>query len=311
MSGISAANYVVALHDIMGQSSLLKKWDRIEDLHAEDEEAVDAFKRTTTVVRDVRNDFRNIVTAFAKTGMDYSELDLPEEVIDELKEINRFEIRQQSFSDTTIWFSEAHTQSGFVCAKRVLYLLYGMAGVHLTQLVRKIPCRGGISFGAGTTELYSGTTDQISGEIYGPVLESAYRLESSIADYFRVVIHDRLVDFFEESFVDIDTLEKGSLDHIAASGNNWVLDQCQKLITIDSDGAYILDFAGEFVSENIGEVFRKMGLGPAKVFQHVLGFATDSQELWASERNFQLADRYAKLRGYLKHCEQYWVKQKQ
>src|SRR5690606_8782322 len=128
MSKFTAANYVVAIHDIMGQSSLLQKWNKLESLTTSQNEAIDAFEKTTNRIWDVRHDFRNLIDTFAGTGINFTGLELPDHVLNELKEIDRFEIRHQSFSDTNIWFTEAHTVNRFIRAKRVLYLLYGIAG---------------------------------------------------------------------------------------------------------------------------------------------------------------------------------------
>ena len=302
----SYSSFVLAFHDVMGQSELLQKWNDIDKLNAEDKETVEAFENTTQVIREVRDDFRNLIEAFGNTGIDFDELDLDPELKTELKEIDRFVIKHQSFSDTNIWFAKTHTKKMNLCAKQILYLLYGVAGAHFGLLARKIPCRGAISLGVGTTDLYEGA-DGVTSEIYGPVLETAYKIESQVADYCRVVLDDNLVDFLGSSVVDLSKVQKESLEHYAAVSGNLLLSWCSELITQDTDGAYILDFAGKFVSNQFKKVIRKTGGDPSAMFQQILVFAVDSQQEWATKRNFKLAGRYARLRGYLETSKKHWT----
>jgi hypothetical protein len=87
---------------------------------------------------------------------------------------------------------EEQRQHSYTAARGVFAALHGIAGIALIALAEGSPLRGGIDVGLAI--------NLRSDESYGPVLRSAYRLESR-ADYPRVLIGLSLIEYLE-SFID-------------------------------------------------------------------------------------------------------------
>jgi len=98
--------------------------------------------------------------------------------------------------------------------------------------------RAGIAVGAGYTSE--------EGDIYGPVLAEAYRLESEVAVYPRVVISDCVANWFA-SF-DRRSYSSDEERRVAIA----MRDQCQNLVMKDTDGVLAIDFLKATTLQSLG-----------------------------------------------------------
>ena len=112
----------------------------------------------------------------------------------------------------------------------VFATLYGIAGLSLIALTMGVALRGGIEVGLAI-EIYDD-------EVYGRALSDAYTLESTVAQYPRVVVGKAVQDYLEgfKTRSGSSRLEIGVRDHAT---------NCQRFITTDPvDGQPMIDFLG-------------------------------------------------------------------
>jgi hypothetical protein len=144
---------------------------------------------------------------------------VPDEIakeVDSLPHIQEFlenrptgKVHSQSFSDTNIWFTPVSDQEGRLFSATISRLMLGVGIAHLLALSRGTPCRGGIALACGTDAIGKITGAE---EIYGPALIEAYQLESKRADYPRVVVGDYLIKFMTGCLVDIQKMDRQSVE---------------------------------------------------------------------------------------------------
>lgn len=307
---IAVGRYVVALHDLLGQGDEILKWSSYEDLMDKESEAFKAFRHTVNAICTVRTDFKGILEGLNQI----SPSDLPPEIMaqvdlfDHIKKAvqskPRGEIQSQSFSDTNIWFTPTSDEHGNLYAASISRLLLGVCFAHLLALSRGTPCRGGIALACGTDAV--GKILGTNTEIYGPALVEAYKLESNLADYHRVVIGDYLVKFLSGSIVDIDHLDNKSEQFAFHLYDNTMIQNALSLTCTDEDGCIILDFAGPKASRIAKQALIGAGIDPKKMFGNALGFAQKEANSFAQIRNHKLAGRYSALYRYLKDREGHW-----
>ena len=108
------------------------------------------------------------------------------------------------------------------------------AVVFLITLSSGIVSRGSIVAGIGT--------NYFENEIYGPALRNAYKLESEIAQYPRVVIDGNLVEKIKEEL----SLKTDSAEKIL---QKKLAEKCFNFITRDIDGVMILDYLSVEIRE--------------------------------------------------------------
>ena len=99
-----------------------------------------------------------------------------------------------------------------------------------TLLSVGIPIRGGIDLGIGV--------EFITGEIYGPVLQSAYHLENMVAKYPRIVVGKNLNKFIQSNILTSKAECKEGI-----SGENY--DKHVHWIGTHTDGVQIIDYLGK------------------------------------------------------------------
>ncbi|NIM20850.1 MAG: hypothetical protein GTN64_00275 [Candidatus Latescibacteria bacterium] len=112
------------------------------------------------------------------------------------------------------------------------------ASMMLYGLDQGFPFRSGIAIGAGwSTE---------EGDIYGPVVAEAYRLESEVAIYPRVVLSDSLVDWL--SSFDGRSYSTDVEMRVALALRDLCLDSVMK----DKDGPFAIDYLNPRMLESLG-----------------------------------------------------------
>lgn len=196
------------------------------------------------------------------------------------KEMLDWPIGTQSHSDSLVY----HICLGsdpYKPAAAMLDLLWGVGLIVLPALACRQPLRGGMEFhwAANLTE----------DEIYGPAPYLAYDLESRVADYPRIVVGDRLLEY---------------LQGVASNGNGDLqrriarafAEEALGLVCQDSDGRTMVDFLGErfrkAAEAQLGETTVRDTVGKA------YGFVCDSLEQFAKCGNDKLAGKYKRLKGY-------------
>lgn len=139
-------------------------------------------------------------------------------------------------------------------------------------------CRGGIDVGVGG--------EMFEGELYGPALYEAYRLESQVAQYPRIVIGKNLIDYL----VGLTRLEGSD---VTSTYTKTIASKCLSFLVQDIDGQPIVDYLGERLMEAVE--YQPVEDGTiSKAYEFVKREATK----WRDRRDTTLSFRYNLLGNY-------------
>ncbi len=302
-------NYLLFLFDQIGVSEQLRKWKDYKGLVDQDPDWDREFQKSISDTAQIRSDFdayRKGANNKADRLEEAREIvrDEPEMWID-IEATRDLSIGGQSFSDTNIWYVQASDPEKRLHCRQMLSVVLGACGVFLQALHRGQFCRGAIAFGVGTDALQFFGEER--DEIFGPVLEQAHVLESEIAVYPRVVIEETLLKFVAGRMWDLDGLEVGTREYATKQFENLYLTAINKLVTIDDDGCFILDYAGKSSSEQFKSMFEGSGINRSTYFEKIISNVKSEWILYAKElKKPHIADKYAKLYRYLVQCQRFW-----
>lgn len=135
-----------------------------------------------------------------------------------------------------------------------------------------------------------------NGEIYGPALVKAHRLEKGVAQHPRVVIGKRLSKFIQYEGQPTDLGE--SLNSVLASVKGY----CKGFVCLDDDDEMIVDYLGKKASE----LSRFPGNNACDFVKR--GMIKVENELSAARQkgDEKLVERYEKLQAYYQSRAKYW-----
>jgi hypothetical protein len=227
-------DYVVGFFDILGQREHLFNMHS----HPETEEEMQLFteraKATLLSIYKVRSFFN----LYFKN---YLGATPPENVLTnsnkKLKNENSI-ISFQGFSDTLIIYIPLKRNSKKFQWRAIHSLLAASVNILPMLLAEQIPLRGAIEMGVGT--------EFVKGEIYGPVLQEAYLLESEVAKYPRIVAGQKFVSFFKDSLLSVQCSNLTEKERIILEKNsNW--------FSADVDNVQIVDYLGESARSLYGD----------------------------------------------------------
>lgn len=208
----------------------------------------------------------------------------------EAQRIFKSTIGYQSFSDMRVAFSQISIGDGEITLNAVYGLLLGCAFVMLDHLGKSRTPRGAIEVGKGC--------DFFPNEVYGPVLDHAYRLEKVQAGYPRIVVGPELIRCLDVCANSQDT-------RFAANRCREIVPLCRKLITIDDEGCSFVDFLGEAHRNHVSEFAPEAVSYARKAFDFVL-----SQRRRLKTENgieaVKLAYRYERLIRYFESRVDQW-----
>lgn len=150
-------------------------------------------------------------------------------------------------------------------------------------LSKKIPIRGGIDFEGGILIAPNGN------EIYGPVLNRAYSLESNDAEYPRVLIGKGLIDFLNHAST--VQLQDGNIQRYCHS----MSERCKGWIVTDEDQKPMVHFLGP----SNRELMASIPEGPnyyQDILEPVRLFIIECKEKFRYHK--KLSERYGRLGAY-------------
>ena len=256
--------YCVALIDILGQQEALQRFKEIPRTDDERNDFIQIAKKTFGVVDGIRNMFDSF----------YSGYNTPPPADEMLKTDLKF----QGFSDTIIIYVPLASISERIPINSIYAGLLACGSTLLYSMAAGHPLRGGIEIGIAA-ELYEG-------EIYGPALSEAYRLESQVAQYPRIVVGRELTSY-------LWAYKNSSELDVRAKFIKGMAECCLGLLTQDVDGQPIVDYLGE-------GFMTKVDCRPLDddIVNKAYQFVTDEAKKWREQRNTQLAFRYALLHNY-------------
>lgn len=280
-------HYLVVFIDVLGQREALRAIKNLPVNEQEFDKFTGDIKETLGKVIAVREMFTKFFKG-ANVNMPDVNLASPERQDDFIAPSN-FKMNFSGFSDSIIIrvpFGDDGSNEYFTAMNGVYHALAATGSLGLVALSRRIVLRAGLDVGIGTM-----IEDN---EIYGPVLERAYYLESQLAEYPRFLIGDELERFlFHVSRQECKT-KQGEIAKKQA-----VI--CIGMLAKDTDGRLMLDFlGGEFVE--LADDLTKEG-----IFIRALNFVTSQYLRFSKEKNHKLSARYYRLMQYMEEYKGLWV----
>lgn len=194
----------------------------------------------------------------------------------------------RSFSDLVIFYTPFDVKHELITRIRISAMLSACTCVLILENKAGTFFRGGIEIGAGT--------ELSNGDIYGPVLNEAHRLEKDVADYPRIVIGNKLKDFILRETQAPET--GGFLNSVFMRVHNL----CKKLVCLDDDGKMIVDYLGKTASE----LSQFQGSKARDFVKRALTKLENELNVARKECNRKLIKRYEKLQSYYHSRIKFW-----
>ena len=276
--------HCLAYLDILGQRRQLRKFSRIPK---DDPETRQLLKDTAGVVIRLRERAHACFETLQRDTQ-YAAV-LPSDLYQRLRE-GKESVKTQNFSDSLVmWVS----LSGDVEQLRSIIGVYGCMAtcclLHLASICEDHPIRGGIEIGPGL--------ELSDTEVYGAVLEKAHFIESTLADYPRIVVGDELLKYLDVAGSRARSTPLGTLIESLAS-------QARGLITQDSDGMWMLDFLGERVAGLSKTDIRQ------KLFTGAQSYIDGQKQIAYDTQDYKHLSRYFRLGAYFEGRADTWNAEK-
>lgn len=244
-----AHNYCIAFLDLLGQRRAMHGQGLLSPV-----DTVDGNQAFRSVIRDTigaifrlqRGADEMLRGALERDPNSPLRLSLREEQREIWDEMHKTCIQHQRWSDGLVFFASLGDRQ-IKCPMGGPFWIIAQAGCHcFWGLASRQPVRGGIDAAWGV--------ELRPGELYGPAVACAYELESTIAQYPRVVVGQRMVDVLEECRGSAGTDYFSQYDRTLAEA-------CLKLLLRDDDGNWIVHYLGEsframVTKENHPEMYR-------------------------------------------------------
>lgn len=275
---LNIGNYCVSFIDLLGQRMEYEKEGRLPDFKSAEEKEQFIKKLRDTIGRidalqGSSNTFLNAALDYKSPRREELQPDL-KRTYDEMKEVH---LKQQRWSDGLVYFVSL-MEGDVKCPMCGVYTVFvATGGLCFLGLASKIPLRGSIDI-AWAAELHEG-------ELYGAAVAKAYELESQVAQYPRIVVGPRAVDYL------IANINNSSSD-IYSKFNRELAKTCYGMLAQDCDGYYFVHY--------LGDVFHQIatqGLHQ-ELYQASMKFVLEQCKKWRDERNTKLSLRYNQLLSY-------------
>jgi hypothetical protein len=290
-------NYIIGLFDMLGQGRKLSElgslcWklhDRGNLLEDDSKKMKELTSGTYEEVEYFRQLFTGNFNSMKNHLLQHPRIDalLPSEQEIVTKIANDI-CKLRSFSDLVIFYTPFDVKHELITRVRISAMLSACTCVLILETKAGTFFRGGIEIGAGT--------ELSNGDIYGPVLNEAHRLEKDVADYPRIVIGNKLKDFIQSETQAPDAGEFLNAVFVR------VHDLCKKLICLDDDGKMIVDYLGKTASE----LSQFQGSKACDFVKKGLTKLENELNVAKKEGNRKRIKRYEKLQAYY-HCRmKFW-----
>ncbi|HEC98816.1 MAG TPA: hypothetical protein ENN18_00305 [Proteobacteria bacterium] len=275
---IHIANYCISFIDLLGQRLKYKDEGILPKFESPKDKAkfIDKIKHTVAPIDDLQRSS----SQFLESSLDYKSplrKELPPELHPVYDKMHEVKLRQQRWSDGLVYFVFL-LEGNVECPMAGVYKLFVSTGcLCFLGLGKKQPLRGSIDIAWGV-ELHDG-------ELYGAAVAKAYELESYVAQYPRIVVGQRALDY-------LITNIKNPASDIYSEFNRQLAQICLSILTLDSDGYHIVHYLGDSFKN-----FVSKGLHP-KLYQEALKYLSEQCEKWHLEKNTKLSLRYNHLYSY-------------
>lgn len=265
-------DYAVAFIDLLGQRAAMPE----RHLPPNEDEAVAIVKKSVGRIISTQKLFEDFYNSYASTETIYSKLPLP--IKSAVPDMAPAQLKWQYFSDGLVVY--VPLGSGVVASpvSSIFALLLASGMLCLIGLAAGSPIRAGIDA--------AWAVEYRPNELYGSALAHAYKLESEVAQWPRVVVGEGLV---------------GYLQHYATDGDNSLSSRlrremgslCLKLLAVDVDGNHIVDY--------LGSVYSKVTKGELErpTIDRAQRYVEQQIAHWRQVNDIRLVERYEIVRSYL------------
>lgn len=195
-------------------------------------------------------------------------------IYDKIKEVR---LNRQRWSDGLVYFISLE-EGKVQCPIQGVYIqLITNCYLCFFGLANRIPLRGSMDI-AWAAELHKG-------ELYGAAVAKAYELETCVAQYPRIVVGQRVIDYI------IINMNKPASN---------IYDEVDKKFAKICFDMLAQDFDGYYVAHYLGGVFQQMVTSNLHndLYQASLNFIREQCKKWKDERNIKLSSRYSHLLSY-------------
>jgi len=252
------------------------------------EPVLEAKRQTIDVVKKIRNyclEFWKDRLRSESNNPNYHSLTTEQKT--QFKKLKYGDIKFRYISDGIIIYAPLVIIKGEQRVQDIMSIIMTAANLILIEFGNSVAIRGAIELG-WATKIEGWTKNKEDADIYGPVLTRVHYLESKVADYPRIIVGDRLIDYLK--------LRSQLSDEEAGNPQEKLNKICEKhcrLLTCeDTDGQFIVDFLGEYMQG----IIKSPDVAPLVK----LGYQFVKQEYirYKQTRDSKLAFRYEHLMNY-------------
>lgn len=271
---LSLCDYAVAFIDLLGQKASMP--DR--HLPTDKDEAIAVVKKSVGRIVSTQKLFEQFYSSYSSSPTLYSKL--PSAVQNAIPDMAPGQLKWQYFSDGLVVY--VPLGSGLVASpvNSIFGLLLASGMLCLVGLAAGSPVRAGIDV--------AWAVEYRPNELYGSAIAHAYKLESEVAQWPRVVVGEGLVDY---------------LRHYVTAGDNDISSQfrrnmgniCLELLASDVDGNQIIDYLGHRYRKITEKNF------DVAVIEKAKKYVEDQLIHWSQVGDEKLLDRYKNVNSYLSH----------
>src|SRR3990172_7143487 len=277
--------YLVVFFDHLGQRENLRKITGLPTNEIEKQKFIEITKESIGRVLHIRNAFKNYFEAAASYTPNVNFV--PSEHQDEfLSSQKKAAVSFYGISDAIIIAVPLmSTDENCAAINGIRDAFVATCGIGLLSLSVHVPMRAGLDVGVAT---------QINNkEIYGPALESAFYLESKLAEYPRFLIGKELINY-------LLWVENQKCNTRIGEVAKETAKYCRQMVIQDTDGRYMLDFLGEKIKEASEDVI------DPNLVASAFNFVIEQYKKYLKDENDKLASRYYKLLRYFQSRKSIW-----
>lgn len=269
--------WIVAMLDILGQEEAMENIDFVhKEMSGSEKEKFEKGVRSVYLATQLlHKTIAGWVRLSERTPPPF--VGMTEDGIAALETTQGHPLKWQRFSDGLVTYTSLVDPLEHSPFRPLYFLIGGCATALLRMLANETPIRGGIALGAGC--------ELLDGELYGPALARAHRLESEVAGYPRIVIDQRAWEYLAKIHQFTGGGKRGDLDRNLAG-------LCLQMIQTDVDGHTVVDFLGP-------GVFQQTGLSRnSPLIAKARKFVKSQYDDHRKNKRTKLAFRYAHLLNY-------------
>jgi hypothetical protein len=279
-------NYCVLFVDLLGYRKRFKDDGLIPEFRTDEEKAEFQKKvhERVHLIDDLRKTADKLVleaTACPSNGMN----SLPADQRAEIERLWKTDVRKQFFSDSLVYYLPLGQNPDVplpVLAVQVLIICSGL--LSLLALGRNIAIRGAIDVAWGV--------ELNPGELLGAAPVKAYEFEKTAAEYPRVIVSPRTVEFLKNPCPESEV------------SKDMACQTFEDLVCRDVDGFHFVDY--------LNEHFAKMVVRKSErtcMYSGALDFVRAELDRHTKNEDWKLAGRYSRLLFYLEDRRKNWIKE--